>query len=82
MARATHVVRSRLFHHGQWREPGTTIDASAWPTRQELEDSGDLVPLPPEDRVDAANSPAVKRKRPKHEKPKKGERKGAKGGPS
>ena len=55
MARATHLIRSRLFHHGEWREPGTTIDASAWPTRQELEGSGDLVPLPPEKQVEISD---------------------------
>ena len=70
MPRATHVVRSRLFHAGEWREPGSLIDASWWPTRLELEQSGYIAPLPPERQVDLV---AVGRAAPaKARKPRRG----------
>ncbi len=52
MSRATHRVGFRHFTFGEWREPGTLVDASTWPNRGVLEECGYLYPLPPEEQVE------------------------------
>jgi hypothetical protein len=45
MARLTHRIGFRHFTFGRWREPGELVDASAWPNRALLEESGYIHPL-------------------------------------
>jgi hypothetical protein len=52
MARATHTIGFRHFTFGKWREPGTPVDASSWPNRALLEESGYLKTLPPDAKVE------------------------------
>jgi hypothetical protein len=56
MPRATHLVGSRFFTYGEWREPGTPVDASAWPNRQVLEESHYLVPIPAQEQGGVATA--------------------------
>jgi hypothetical protein len=62
MGFATHTVGFRHFTFGRWREPGTPVDASTWPNRIVLEESGYLVKLPPDAEVaveEGAANPAT-----------------------
>ncbi len=46
MPKATHTIGFRHFTFGKWREPGTPVDATTWPNRQDLEKAGYLKPVP------------------------------------